>query len=195
MFALITYFTENPWPLVFILALLELALIITIKARGQGVWLKLAFAVPVVALVVVVIELLIVTDREAVKSEIKSLADAVQQEDVDRILSHISRDYDDGGVSYETFKASVTALLGMLDLDSVTLFFEEIEAMRDGRMMARFKALTMGKVSNVPYGSHPSRWQIYLRKTDGRWLVCQIIPLEAKGTEAWPYVRRLMHGP
>ena len=195
MFALITYFTENPWPVLFVLALVELVLIITIKVRGQGMWLKLAFAVPVVAAIVVLVELLIVTDREAVKSEVKSLADAVREENMDRILSHISRDYDDGGVTYETFKSNVTVLLGMLDLDSVTLFFEEIEAMRDGRMMAKFKALTIGKVSSVPYGSHPSRWQIYLRQTDGRWLVCQIVPLEAKGTEAWPYVRRLMHGP
>ena len=194
MVALIDYFTENPWPILFLLALTELVLIITIKIRGQGVWLKLAFAVPAVAVVVVVVELLIVTDRETVRADVRDFARAVRAEDVDRVVGHISRSYDDGNQDYEAFKSNVSTLLQWIDLDSAVILFEEVKKLRDGRISARFKAITTGQVHNVPYGTHHSRWQLYYRYENGQWKVSQIVPIEAQGSEAWPYVQKLVHG-
>ena len=194
MLGMIDYFTENPWPILFLLALVELVLIITIKIRGQGVWLKLAFAVPVVAVLVVVVELLIVTDREAVRADVRRMAQGIRAEDVDAIVGHISQAYDEGGVTFDTFRSNVTTLLDWIDLESAAIFFEEVKKLRDGRITARFKAITIGKAHGVPYGTHHSRWQLYYRCDDGQWKVCQIVPLGAQGSEAWPYLQKLIHG-
>jgi len=195
MVGVIQYVTENPWPLLFLLALAELVAIIMVRIRGQEVWLKVAFVVPVVAVVLVVGELLIVTDREAVKSDVRALAQAVRAENVDDVMGHIARTYDDGGVSFNTFKSNVTSLLGWIDLDTVAIFFEEVKPLRDGRLVARFRAITTGTVHAVPYGTHHSRWQMYYTQDDGQWKACRIVPLEAQGSEAWPYVQKLIHGP
>ena len=194
MFALAEHFTENPWPVLLLLAFVELVLIIIMKVKGQGVWLKLAFGVPVLALVLLVVELLIVTDREAVKADVRAMAEAVRVEDADAILSHICRDYDDGRFTYESLRTNVASLLDMVELESVWLFYDEVRRLRDGRMVARFRAVTTGRASGVPYSSHPSRWQVYYQQCGGQWKVCQIEPLEAQGTEAWRYVRNLIYG-
>ena len=77
MLAMTEYFTEDPLPVLFVLAFVELFLIAAVKLIGQGGWLKAAVAVPIAAVLLLAGEWLIVTDREAVQGHFSDLRQAI----------------------------------------------------------------------------------------------------------------------
>lgn len=80
------YLTDNPWPLVILLAAVAVAGFV----MGQGLLRKLGLACAVAAGIVYVVSEVIVTPREEVAAAADSILAGFQKNDVDGIALHIS---------------------------------------------------------------------------------------------------------
>ena len=87
-----TWIFEEPLPIVVISAVLGVALAIGFVKTGQK-WLLVALAaVVVLAIALLALERSVVTDREQVEQVLFQIAKAVEQNDIDQALRHISPD-------------------------------------------------------------------------------------------------------
>jgi hypothetical protein len=80
---------ENPLPIAVIGALVALVALLVFLSRRSGRSLAALVAVVAITLVMVLVERLVVTDRELIEAEILGLADAIEANDLAGVLSHI----------------------------------------------------------------------------------------------------------
>ncbi len=80
---------ENPWPAGVVGAVFVVGFLSAWGQTGQKKYLGAAAAVAVVALALVVVEHLIVTPREEVEQTIHEIAQALEQNDTQRVLSYL----------------------------------------------------------------------------------------------------------
>src|SRR5262245_44627022 len=84
------YLGEDVWPLIGLLALIALGLGIAIVATGRGRFLIGIIALACLAVLLLVIERLWVTDKERVDGIISEMAQSAVREDSAAIVRHLS---------------------------------------------------------------------------------------------------------
>ena len=185
MSTIVRTFTEDPWTLFLLLALAELLLVVTVKRRGQGVWLKLVIAVPIVAVGLLVLEWLIVTDREELQANVRAAARALQDEEMETFLVHFSPAYEFAGLDYETLQRWTQAFADTYKLKSTTFFWHEVKVVA-GKGLVEFSVLTTGEVHGVDYGPNKSRWQLEFRRegTPPQWKISKVRVVHIPGLKA-----------
>jgi hypothetical protein len=87
-----TWFFEDPLPIVVMCAILGVALAVGFIKTGQRWLLAAVVAIVVLAIALLAIERAVVTDREHVEKVLFTIADAVERNDIDEALRHISPD-------------------------------------------------------------------------------------------------------
>ena len=85
-----TTLLENPTPVIFIGILVEAVLAIALVKTGRGVLLFVMLGVAAVVGGLVLLEWLVVTERERVEMTLDGCARALEANDADRVLSYIA---------------------------------------------------------------------------------------------------------
>jgi hypothetical protein len=165
---MISWFTENSLiPLVtgtfLVLAFLGLA----ISAR-EKMMLYAAMIIAALTAGIVITETLVVTDREAVTEIVYSLAQSVEANDMESVLSHVSPDREDAKERIRNEMPKYTfdsvRVIGIADFSSTTTV-EPKTADIDFAVMARGRAKAHGQGGHVQ-----RRVQLKFQKgADGQW--------------------------
>jgi hypothetical protein len=162
-------FLESPWPILAIGIVIEAVLAMMLLRTGQGriLWAILGVA-PVVALGVL-IEWAVVTDGEAIADTLYACAAAVEANDIEGLLEHISP-------SAEKTRADARLVLSQFEMRMARIRGLEIAVDRAAKpptAKAEFVAFGKGRsrTETLPYDHDTRRVIVNLRREGDRWLV------------------------
>jgi hypothetical protein len=168
-----TWFVEDPWPVLLatlaILALLGVALFRTGQARIIGAMV----AVALLGGAGLLIEWLVVTEREEVEAALFGAAEALKRNDLDAVLSHIAPEA-------AGMRASVTAILPGIEVSEVKLANLKITLNRLTNPPSA-RAEFVGRVTvksrqpglAFPYDNFVRPFVVRLRRENDRWVMTE----------------------
>jgi hypothetical protein len=182
-----TYLSEDPTYLTAGFLLLAGAFLVALKATQQGKYLVRAGIALGLALAVLAIEWLWVTDNERIEQVVYDLRLAVLNSDAEGVLVHLAPNvqYLQGDVvlSPETTRALIRARLGHTRFEFVRISDLHTSAMQQARRgTAEFRVFTRGSVSSstghLEAGTRVTSWSLGFQETGpGVWKVNRISSL------------------
>jgi hypothetical protein len=166
----ITWFTEDPTPIIVggVFALLVLG--VFFLKNGRGVMLLSMAGVALVMGMAVLVDRLVVTDREQVADVIYGAAAAAERNDLDAVTSFISP-------TAPQVKAEARRWIGQAKLESVNISAMEVTLDRAAKPMtatAEFRVYATGQFTDrgAPYPfKYLSRLLVKLQQEKNGWLV------------------------
>jgi hypothetical protein len=182
------FLSEDPRYLAGGLGLLAAAFLVALRLTQQGKYLIRAGVAAALALLVLAVEHLWVTDRERVERTVYDLAAAVAVGDAERALGFLTDDVryarGDRNLSAEETKLGVRDLLEATTFDFLRITRMEANAGAQSRRgKADFRVLCGGSHRrgsfSYNFGSTGSSWSLGLREVaPGVWKVNRITPVE-----------------
>lgn len=189
-----TLFTEDPWPLIWLAAIVALASLVALRVTQRGKYALVALAMVVVSAVLLVVDALVVTDVERIHDTLSKLVAAVRHSDTEAVLAlltdDVTLDQDSASTSiirsarpdFEgTFtRAAIRGILASLRFDALSIERPVVTAGRLTRLgKAEFRLFAKGNIepSGAPFGTLDSEWSLGFREVDGVWKVSRITPL------------------
>lgn len=162
-------FVESPWPILFIGIAIEAVLAIFLLRTGRGAALLGMIGVAVFVLLGLLVEWLVVTDREAVQHTLDAAVAAVEANDIERLLSCISP-------SAQQARKDARWVLGRVEVKMARINDLEIKVNRltnPPTATAKFQAIGTGRdrKGEFPYQTFAQRVTVELRQENDRWLV------------------------
>ena len=161
---------ETPWPGFFVCLVAALALGVMLLRTGRGQLLWAMAAVAILAIVLVTVERLVVTDREQVEDTLDRLAAALKKNDAPQVISFISPS-NQGLRSYaaqQLKRARIRDAKITGDL-SVQIKGRQNPPTATANFIGRIEAVDLR--GRAPYGTFISRFEVQLRNEGGRWLI------------------------
>jgi hypothetical protein len=164
-----TILFENPWWIIFIGAIIEAVLGIVLFRTGRGVLLWVMLGVLALTLLGVLIERLVVTERERVEMTLDGITAALEANDLNRVLSYVSPD------ATQTRRRATWAM-GRIEVQSARIYNLEISINRLTSPPTA-KAAFFGHLSyrdrqgEIPYNNYGSKFVVDLRKQGEVWVV------------------------
>lgn len=160
---------ESPWPILFIGIAVEAVLAVVLLRTGRGAVLWGMIGVAAFVLLGLLIEWLVVTEREAVEYTLDACVAAVEANDVERLLSCISP-------SAQQARKDARWVLGRVQVERARINDLEIKINRltsPPTATARFQAIGTGRdrKGESPYQTFGQRVTVELRQENARWLV------------------------
>ncbi|MCA1685222.1 MAG: hypothetical protein LC745_04425 [Planctomycetia bacterium] len=187
------FLSDDPTYLAGGLGLLGAAFLIATKVTQQGkflVWGAVSFAL---ALLVVGVERVWVTDNERIEETVYGLGRAVAASDAPGVLDRLTPDvrYVTGGHSLPsaTTRAMIEQLVTSSKFDFLRVSHLETRAGGQSRRgQAEFRVLCSGSIQRsqnaLNFGSTGSSWSLGLRETSpGVWKVNRISPVQLPGNQ------------
>jgi ketosteroid isomerase-like protein len=182
-----TYLSEDPTYLAGGLFLLAATFAIALKVTQQGKYLVWASVAGVLALAVILIEWMWVTDSERIEHVVYDVRTAVVRSDVDGVLSHLTPDITYSGSESSRDSEATRALISGY-VSSVQLEFARISDLKISvgeqtrRGSAEFRVFAKGgfkTTSSVAEGrTAVSAWSMGFRETEpGVWKIYRISPI------------------
>ncbi len=182
-----TYFSEDPTVAAGALLVLAGAFLIALRVTQQGKYLIYVGASLGLALVVVVVEWLWVTDNERIEQVVYDLRRAVLESDVDGVLAHMSPhvQYSRGDftLSDEETRSLIRSNLSNAHFDFVRITGLQTSAGSQARRgSAEFRVFARGSLNTalttIEGGSATTDWSLGFQETGpGIWKVCRITPI------------------
>ena len=162
-------FLESPWPILFIGIAVEAVLAVVLLRTGRGAVLWGMIGAAAFVLLGLLVEWLVVTEREAVEHTLDACVAAVEANDVERLLSYISP-------SAQQARKEARWVLGRVQVEKARINDLEIKINRLTNPLtatARFEAIGTGRdrKGELPYQTFPARVTVELRQENARWLV------------------------
>src|SRR5262245_6336843 len=183
-----TYLSEDPTLLAGGLMLLAGAFVIALRVSQQGKYLIRAVVAAGLAVTVVVIEWLWVTDNERIEQVVYDLRQAVLNSDVERVLAHLTPDvqFSEGGTTRfgEATRALIRANLSHTRFELIRISGLQTAAGQQSRRgTAQFRVFAKGSLhttlATVTIGTADSVWSLGFQETEPRvWKVNRITPLQ-----------------
>lgn len=183
-----TYLSEDPTLLAGGLLLLAGGFLVALRVTQEGKYLIWAVIAAVLAVGVVAIEWLWVTDVERIEQVVYDLADAVAKSDAERVISYMTPDvsYDRGSLSLdgESTQAMIRSNLSHARFEFVRVTGLTAEAGEQSRRgSATFHVFARGTIdgSTAPmdFGTLNSSWSLGFEETaPGVWKVNRIHPMQ-----------------
>jgi hypothetical protein len=133
------------------------------------VWVTLA-----VCALLIAIQTMTTTKREAVRQTIESLAQAVEDGNMAAIAERVHADFEHRQMDKDTFLTFVQAQLQRWDISNVGLGQFEIEV-EDERANATFRCSCNVRGNNGFERGIPSMWTIELERSEDRWQMTSIV--------------------
>ncbi len=163
------FLVESPWPVLFAGIVVEAALAIALLRTGQGKLLWWMLVAGVLTLAGFGVERLVVTDRESVADTLDAAAEAVEENDIDRLLGCISP-------SAKEPRNTSRWVLERFEVEWALIRNLEIDINRltsPPTAKAHFKAVGHGRdrMGQVPHRTYSKRVVVKLRREGDRWLV------------------------
>jgi hypothetical protein len=189
-----TNLLEDPTYLVVGLFLLAGAFVVALNVTQQGKYLVRAGAVLGLALLVVAIDWFWVTDTERIEQVVYDLRRAVQNSDVEGVLSHMAPNvqylHGDTALSEDATRALVRNILSQSQFEFVRVSDLQTSAGQQSRRgKAEFRVFTRGR-SQVSSGALDglTTWSLGFQETGpGVWKVNRISPISIpSGALAFP---------
>ena len=165
----ITWFTEDPLP-VFILGGIALAvLLILLLKTGRGVVLIAMAATVAIMGLAVLVDALVVTDRERVEEVVYQAAAAAERNDLDGVAAFVSP-------TVKQIKADLRHWIGQLEIESVSIGGLAVSVDRTKTPLtatARFWYVGQGKWRHgeTVHNRVAGRLKVDFRQEGNRWLV------------------------
>ncbi len=165
----ITWFTEDPTP-VFILGGITLAvLLVLLMKTGRGVILFAMAATAAIMGLAVLIDALVVTDRERVENVVYQAAAAAERNDIDGVAALVSP-------SVTQIKADLRHWIGQLEIESVSIGGLDVSVDRTKQpptATARFWYVGQGKWRHgeTVHDRVAGKLKVDFRQEGNRWLV------------------------
>jgi hypothetical protein len=176
-----TILFENPWWIIFIGIVLEAVLGIILFRTGRGVLLWAMLAVFVLMLSGVLVERLVVTERERVEMTLDGIVSALEANDLNRLYTYVARD------AVKTRGRAAWAM-GRIEVQTARIYKLEITVNRLTNPPTA-KAAFFGHIAyrdrqgEIPYSNYGSRFIVDLRKDGDIWVVTgHVEEQEAEGT-------------
>ena len=146
--------------------------------RRTRLWLMGVKIVPVVFAVLLAINYFVVTQREAIGSQLDKLLNACEMGNIDAIAALLDDDVTASGMNKTELVEQVREVFGRMDLDILRSSAENNPPSR----VTKITALTqIRSKSGTSYGAVPSQWTITFRKPEKEWLIWEIQPISLQG--------------
>ena len=183
-----TYLSEDPTVLVGGLLLLAAAFVVALQVTQQGKYLIRALVAAGLAVAVLAIEWLWVTDAERIEQVVYDLRRAVLDSDVEGVLAHLAPNVQflkgDMALDGDATRALIRANLGDTSFDFIRVSSLETSAGRQSRRgKAEFRVFAKGSLhtsqATVNIGTANSVWSLGFQETEpGVWKVNRITPVQ-----------------
>ena len=162
------WLTEDPTVVLLAIGVVAVAIIIAILKTGRGLYLTWLGGVVLLALLVIVVERYIVTDREKVEDTLYGAAAALEANDVEAVASYLAS----AGEALErevrsrmrNTEVRVARIVSDLHID-----FSPLEI--PPKATASFLGHVEVKAASVPLENFLGRFKIQLVQEGERWLV------------------------
>ncbi len=192
-----TYISEDPTLLVGGLLLLAAAFVVALKVTQQGKYLIRAVVAAGLAVAVLAIEWLWVTDTERIEQVVYDLRREVLNSDVEGVLAHMAPNVQflkgELALDGEATRALIRANLENTSFEFIRVSNLETSAGRQSRRgTAEFRVFAKGSlhtaVATVNIGTANSVWSLGFQETEpGVWKVNRITPVQIpSGTLVMP---------
>ncbi len=174
-----TYISEDPTVLAAGLLLLAAAFGVALKVTQQGKYLIGALIAAGLAVVLVAVEWVWVTDTERIEDVVYDLRQAVLDSDVDRVMTHLTPNvqYLRGDTALD---GEATRSLIQERLSHTTFDFIAIRNLRtNAGHQSRRGSAEFGALARTNLGSGTSVWSLGFQETEpGVWKVNRISPVQ-----------------
>lgn len=160
---------ESPLWLILFALIAELVVLWLHQRRGWSSWWP-PFVVPTLAVLLLLVQWLVVTDEEALRAMTRRLATAIDEPDLDAFLAEVDTEFAAGDLTRETLREALYRFLERSDIEQASVSAFEItvngdEATVDFRGRARVEAGDAGIREYI------GRWRLEcVRRSDG-WRV------------------------
>ena len=185
-----TYLSEDPSYLAGGLLMLAGAFLVAVNVTQRGKYLVYAGAAFGLALAVVAIEWLWITDNERIEKVVYDLRRAVQNSDADGVLTHMAPSVQylqgDTALSEDATRALIRANLSHAHFEFVRISDLQTSAGQQSRRgKAEFRVLTRGRFERLSamagmtdVGTQVTTWSLGFQETEpGVWKVNRISPV------------------
>jgi hypothetical protein len=170
---------ENPWWIIFAGIIIEAVLGIILYRTGRGVMVWVMLGVLILMIAGVIVERLVVTERERVETTLDGIVAALEANDLNRVLSYVAPE------AAETRRRAAWAM-HRIEVQAAGIHHLEITINRlTSPMTAR--AAFFGHIAyrdrqgEIPYSNYGSRFIVDLRKNRDVWLVTGHVEEQAAG--------------
>jgi hypothetical protein len=162
-------FVESPWPILLVGIVAETTLAILLLRTGQGKWLWAILGVGLLVLLGLLVERLVVTEREAVQRTLDAAVAAVEASDLGRLLECVSP-------AAERTRSDARWMLNRVEVRTARIRDVEITINRltsPPTAKAKFRAIGTGRdrMGQFPYETFVQPVTVDLRKEGDRWLI------------------------
>jgi len=165
-----TWFTENPLPILIGGGVVLLVLLVLLLKSGRGVILTAMLGVAIVMGLAVLIDRLVVTDRERVAKLVYEAAAAAQRNEIEPIIANILP-------SATAIRAEARRWIGQVKLSDVTITNMRVDLDRAARPPAAtavFRVIAKGEVRDrtaVYPGDYFGVITAHFVRQDDRWML------------------------
>jgi hypothetical protein len=164
-----TILIENPLWIIFFGIIIEAILGIILFRSGRGVLLWVMIGVLAITLVGVVVERIVVTERERVEMTIDGITSALEANDLNRVLGYVSAE------AMQT-RQRVDWALSRIEVQSARVYSLEI-SVNQLTSPPTAKATFLGHLNyrdrqgEIPYNNYGSKFSVDFRKEGELWVV------------------------
>jgi hypothetical protein len=164
-----TELMENPWYFIFAGIVIEVVLGILLFRTGRGVLLWAMIAVLGLTLLGVLVERLVVTERERVQMTLDGITAALEANDLHRLFTFVAPEA-------KQTRQRATWALGQVEVQSARIYKVQI-SINKLTSPPTAKALFFGHIAcrdkkgEFPYNNYASNFVVDLRKDGDKWIV------------------------
>jgi len=173
--SLVELLLESPYRLAILCALGCLVLLVLWRRTLSAARRKAFLAGVSVSAILLLLQAIVVTDRERIIALMNGLAEAVIEPDFERIERAIDPEYDDGRRTKSALMALIRDRLSGTTVERARLYGFEVDV-RGERATTRFRAMSSGRVGDTPVVNIPSAWQVDLIRRGRQWTITAIRP-------------------
>ncbi len=133
--------------------------------------------------ILLIVQHMVVTDREQIRQMLNDLAFAVDCEDLDAIAPRFHEDCDVDGMSKPELLRRLENAFERAEIDEVQILRMEIRV-EDDASDVRLRAHSRVRARDWPYDYYVSGWDLQLVKVEGDWLLHRVRHAEQQGVTA-----------
>lgn len=142
------------------------------RASRRGIWVTLAVCVGLI-----ILQQVVVTDREALEQTVRIMARAVDQGDVATIADYLDENFQMGEVGREEFIRSVNQTLQVYQVDEARIYGVQSDINSDAAEV-KFGAYCDVRHDGQLESNLPTHWELSFVRRGQRWLLQRIVRAE-----------------
>jgi len=176
-----TEWLSHPTGQIILFAVIEVGALVWLYRSRRRAAVVAAVAVPIFAVLVVVIDLAHESPREQVDRVIGEVRRGVLDGDAQAVLRHIDPEYDHDGLTYEQLSAWLPVQLRLWRIASARITDRQFTTVAPTRITVRLSVRAAGRTVLGIESSARSIWRLTFLPLEDRWVLAEIEPIEIEG--------------